>query len=256
MNESNAKVRIGFVGCGMMGQTVHLPNFVSLPDCEVVALSELRERVGRQVAAKFGIPAFYTSFEEMLAQQHLDAVVMILQYSQNPELAPIVLQSGKPVYLEKPIALSAADGQTIAQAAAANGTDAMVAYHKRYDPGVEKAKALIDEFRASGSLGGIVGARVWNHHGDWIAGYSREDVDREFSFMLNAFKFGAPPHGGIAPGVDRIVMLLAEEENIREVIAFPMNQRAQDLMMNAPAEVTRKQLRELHLKVDLPKDED
>ncbi len=89
-----------------------------------------------------------------------------------------------------------------------------------------------------------------------IAGYSREDVDREFSFMLNAFKFGAPPHGGIAPGVDRIVMLLAEEENIREVIAFPMNQRAQDLMMNAPAEVTRKQLRELHLKVDLPKDED
>jgi len=174
VNESNAKVRIGFVGCGMMGQTVHLPNFVSLPDCEVVALSELRERVGRQVAAKFGIPAFYTSFEEMLAQQHLDAVVMILQYSQNPELAPIVLQSGKPVYLEKPIALSAADGQTIAQAAAANGTDAMVAYHKRYDPGVEKAKALIDEFRASGSLGGIVGARVWNHHGDWIAGYSRE----------------------------------------------------------------------------------
>ena len=176
MSESNAKVRIGFVGCGMMGQAVHLINFVSLPNCEVVALSELRERVGKQVAAKFGIPAFYTSFEEMLEQESVDAVVMILHYSQNPELAPTVLQSGKPLYLEKPIALSVADAQEIARAAAANGTDAMVAYHKRYDPGVEKAKALIDEFRASGALGAIVGARVWNHHGDWTVGYPLKQI--------------------------------------------------------------------------------
>ncbi len=88
-----------------------------------------------------------------------------------------------------------------------------------------------------------------------IAGYSREDVEKDFSFMLDAFKYGAPPHGGIAPGVDRIVMLLADESNIREVIAFPMNQRAQDLMMAAPAEVSTRQLRELHLKLDLPKGE-
>ena len=85
-----------------------------------------------------------------------------------------------------------------------------------------------------------------------IAGYSKEDVETQFGFMLNAFRYGAPPHGGIAPGIDRIVMLLAQETNIREVIAFPMNQRAQDLMMNAPAEVSQKQLRELHLKVDVP----
>ena len=171
MSESDAKVRIGFVGCGMMGQAVHLPNFVSGPQCEVVALSELREGVGQQVAAKFGIPAFYASFEEMLERENLDAVVMILPYSQNPELAPVVLQSGKPVYLEKPIALSAVDAQAITEAAAANGTDAMVAYHKRHDPGVEKAKALIDELRASDALGPIVGTRVWNHHGDWTVGY-------------------------------------------------------------------------------------
>jgi len=82
-----------------------------------------------------------------------------------------------------------------------------------------------------------------------IAGYSRGDVEEQFGFMLNAFKFGAPPHGGIAPGIDRIVMLLADEANIREVIAFPMNQRAQDLMMNAPGEVTEEQLRDLHLKI-------
>ena len=82
-----------------------------------------------------------------------------------------------------------------------------------------------------------------------IAGYSREQVDADFSGMINAFKFGAPPHGGSAPGVDRIVMLLADEPNIREVIVFPMTQKAEDLMMNAPAPVTPRQLRELQLRV-------
>ena len=71
--------------------------------------------------------------------------------------------------------------------------------------------------------------------------------------MLNAFRFGAPPHGGIAPGIDRIVMLLAGVDNIREVIAFPFNQQAQDLMMNAPSEVRDKQLKELHIRVVPPK---
>jgi aspartyl-tRNA synthetase len=85
-----------------------------------------------------------------------------------------------------------------------------------------------------------------------IAGYSQADVDEKFSGLINAFRLGAPPHGGIAPGIDRIVMLLAGEQNIREVIAFPMNQKAQDLMMGAPAPVREKQLRELHLKVNLP----
>ena len=85
-----------------------------------------------------------------------------------------------------------------------------------------------------------------------IAGYSREDVDTNFSGMINAFKFGAPPHGGSAPGVDRIVMLLADEPNIREVVVFPMTQKAEDLMMGAPAPATLKQLRELHLRVVEP----
>ena len=80
-----------------------------------------------------------------------------------------------------------------------------------------------------------------------IAGYSRETVETEFGGMLRAFHFGAPPHGGIAPGVDRIVMLLADEPNIRETIAFPLNQNAQDLLMGAPTEVDEARLRELHL---------
>jgi len=85
-----------------------------------------------------------------------------------------------------------------------------------------------------------------------IAGYSKEEVEARFGGMLNAFKFGAPPHGGSAPGIDRIVMLLARETNIREVIAFPMNQQAQDLMMEAPAPVSPARLKELHIKLDLP----
>ena len=87
-----------------------------------------------------------------------------------------------------------------------------------------------------------------------IAGYTREDVDTNFAGMINAFKYGAPPHGGSAPGIDRIVMLLADEPNIREVIVFPMNQKAEDLMMGAPGPVTAKQLRELNIRVvDQPK---
>ncbi len=80
-----------------------------------------------------------------------------------------------------------------------------------------------------------------------IVGYGKEVVDDRFRSLITAFKYGAPPHGGVAPGIDRIVMLLADEKNIREVIAFPMNQQAQDLLMNAPTAVDEKQLRELHI---------
>jgi aspartyl-tRNA synthetase len=80
-----------------------------------------------------------------------------------------------------------------------------------------------------------------------IAGYTKSQVDEKFSGMINALSYGAPPHGGIAPGIDRIVMLLADEKNIREVTMFPMNQNAQDLMMKAPSEVTEDQLKELNL---------
>ena len=80
-----------------------------------------------------------------------------------------------------------------------------------------------------------------------VAGYSRSEVDQKFSGMINALSYGAPPHGRIAPGIDRIIMLLAKEKNIREVTMFPMNQNAQDLMMNAPSTVNENQLKELNL---------
>ncbi len=86
-----------------------------------------------------------------------------------------------------------------------------------------------------------------------IAGYDKKQVDEKFSGMINALSYGAPPHGGIAPGIDRIVMLLANEKNIREVTMFPMNQNAQDLMMNAPSNVNENQLKELNLSLKIKK---
>jgi aspartyl-tRNA synthetase len=85
-----------------------------------------------------------------------------------------------------------------------------------------------------------------------IAGYGEDVLEEKFGGMLRALSLGAPPHGGIAPGIDRIVMLLCGEENLREVVLFPMNQRAEDLLMGAPSEVTPKQLRELHIRVVPP----
>jgi aspartyl-tRNA synthetase len=82
-----------------------------------------------------------------------------------------------------------------------------------------------------------------------IAGYTQADIEKKFSALFNAFHYGAPPHAGMAPGIDRIVMLLADEENIREVIAFPMNSNAQDLLMEAPGEVTEQQLRDVHIRL-------
>src|SRR5207237_3595790 len=84
-------------------------------------------------------------------------------------------------------------------------------------------------------------------------GYSKEQVDEKFGAMIRAFEFGAPPHGGFAPGIDRLLMLLENEPNISEVIAFPKNGSAEDVMMSAPSTVEEKQLKELHIKLDLPK---
>ena len=82
-----------------------------------------------------------------------------------------------------------------------------------------------------------------------IAGYEKEEIEKRFSALFNAFQYGAPPHAGIAPGIDRMLMLLSNSDTIREVIAFPLNSKAQDLMMGAPGNVRREQLRDVHIEI-------
>ena len=84
-----------------------------------------------------------------------------------------------------------------------------------------------------------------------IAGYQKEDVETRFGALFNAFQYGTPPHAGAAPGIDRMVMLIADSQNIREVIAFPKNKKARDLLMRAPSKVSDEQLKDVHIKLDI-----
>jgi aspartyl-tRNA synthetase len=114
----------------------------------------------------------------------------------------------------------------------------------------EKVAQLINDMKA-GSVHALIMSGV---NPVYSLPNSKDFVDEKFAGMINAFKYGAPPHGGIAPGIDRMVMLIADEPNIREIIAFPLNQQAQDLLMNAPSNVEAKQLRDVHISLTLPKD--
>ena len=172
-----ARARVAFVGCGMMSQTVHLPNFSANEKCSIVALAELRKEVGRRVAAKHRIPAVYTSLDEMIASERFDAMAIILPPQLTLDPVGCALKTSKPVFIEKPMATNVADALKMVAASEASHAPIMVAYHKRYDPGVEKAKALIDGYRADGELGKIVSARVWCHQGDWFAGYPRQTIE-------------------------------------------------------------------------------
>jgi aspartyl-tRNA synthetase len=128
------------------------------------------------------------------------------------------------------------------------------------DPGDKETILGINAFQYDIVCNGIElsSGAIRNHDPDVmlkafeIAGYAREETEARFGGMLNAFRYGAPPHGGTAPGIDRIVMLIAGEENLREVTMFPMNQQAQDLMMGAPSDVSARQLRELHIRIVAP----
>jgi aspartyl-tRNA synthetase len=128
------------------------------------------------------------------------------------------------------------------------------------DPADEKTILDIKAFQYDIVCNGVElsSGAIRNHRPDImkkafaLAGYGEDTLLEKFGGMYRAFQYGAPPHGGIAPGLDRIVMLIAGEENLREVVLFPMNQRAEDLLMGAPSTVTPKQLRELHLRLNMP----
>jgi predicted dehydrogenase len=163
------KVKIGFVGVGNMGQCAHLRNYATLPDCEVVAIAEIRPELGRKVAARYGVPHVYRTHDEMLAAEKLDGIVSAQPFSRHGILMPELLKAGVPLFIEKPLASSIEVGEKILHAIKDSGTWVMVGYHKRSDPATIFAKAEIERLRASGEVGGMRYVRILMPAGDWIA---------------------------------------------------------------------------------------
>ena len=172
-----SKVRIGFVGVGAMGQCAHLKNYVTIPECEVVAIAELRQDLARKVAARYGIPKVYPNHEEMLANEDLDALVASQPFTRHGTLMPELLKAGLPLFTEKPLAGSIPMGEKIVAAVKASGTFMMIGYHKRSDPATMRAKAEIDALKASGELGRLRYVRILMPGGDWVAGGFRDRID-------------------------------------------------------------------------------
>ncbi|NSW54303.1 MAG: Gfo/Idh/MocA family oxidoreductase [Anaerolineae bacterium] len=163
------KVKIGFVGVGSMGQCAHLKNYATLPDCEVVAIAEVREGLGRKVAVRYGVPRVYPSHVEMLAHEELDGIVSAQPFGRHGVLLPELFQAGVPVFTEKPLAASLESGERIIEALQSSGTWHMLGYHKRSDPATMAAKAEIDRLKASGELGRLTYVRILMPAGDWVA---------------------------------------------------------------------------------------
>jgi predicted dehydrogenase len=165
-----SKIRIGYVGCGFMAQKIHIPNLVSIPDCELVALAEVRQDLGRKVQARFGIPKLYADHQALLADPDIQAIGVSAAFMVQGNIARDALLAGKDVLMEKPMAISVAQADAIIDAAKQTGKRLMVGYMKRYDAGNELVKAKIEEFKASDELGPITYARNHSFCGDWIAG--------------------------------------------------------------------------------------
>lgn len=165
------KVRVGFVGCGFMGQGVHLPCFLKAEGCEILAIAEVRERLGRAVAERYRIPKYYRSHEEMAEDGDIDACVVIVGDDLHAPICIDLLKAGKHVFTEKPMATSFNDAKAMVEEAERSRVKLMVGYMKRYDSGCEKAKEIMDGLMDTRELGDITFVRVHDFGGDWICGY-------------------------------------------------------------------------------------
>lgn len=163
------KVRLGFVGVGGMGQCAHLRNYVALPDCEVVALAELRIGLGQRVAARYGIPKVYKDHREMLANERLDGILAIQPFGIHGQLIPELLEAGVPVLTEKPLARNAEAGARVAEAAGKGKGRLYIGYHKRSDPATLVARQQIEEWQSSNEVGKMRYIRITMPPGEWTA---------------------------------------------------------------------------------------
>lgn len=164
------KVKIGFVGVGGMGQCAHLVNYAVIPDCEVVAIAEIREHLGRKVAARYGVERVYKSHTEMLAAEKLDAIVASQPFMRHGQIVPDLYKAGVPIFTEKPLAGNIEAAEKMLAALASSKSWHMVGYHKRSDPAIMYAKAEIDRLKQTGELGRMRYVRILMPPGDWVAG--------------------------------------------------------------------------------------
>jgi predicted dehydrogenase len=164
------KIRFAYVGCGFVAQTIHIPNFRILPNCDFVALAEMRQDLGKKVAQRYDIPKVYRSHEEIAADPNIQAVGVSGPYALQSHIAEDLIRAGKHVFMEKPMAVSVARAQSIVQTVQATRGKArlMVGYMKRYDPGNVMLKHHLDAWRASGDLGRILLARNHGFGGNWV----------------------------------------------------------------------------------------
>jgi len=167
---SDKKMRIGFVGVGGMGQRAHLRNYLTIPECEVVALAEVREKTGQLVGTRMGIPKVYKNHTEMLAAEKLDGVVASQQFDVHATLLPEIYGKVRHVFTEKPLSVSIKAGEKLAKLAAKSGTVHMVGYHKRSDPATQYAVNVINGWKKSGEMGKMKYVRILMPAGDWTAG--------------------------------------------------------------------------------------
>ncbi|MBD2872816.1 Gfo/Idh/MocA family protein [Paenibacillus arenilitoris] len=166
-----SKLRIGFVGTGGMGQMAHLSNYAQLAkECEVVAIAEPRAEQAKLVAGRYGIAEIYADHRELIAKARVDAIVAAQPYRRHSIIVPDILQSGIPVFTEKPLSLTVEAGERLVRLGEERGTLHMVGYHKRSDPAIEYAKAVVDRWKESGELGRMTYVRVSMPPGDWVAG--------------------------------------------------------------------------------------
>lgn len=164
------RIRLGYVGCGSMAQGVHLPNFAAIPGCDIVALAELRQSLGRAVQSRYGIKRLYPDHQTMLDQADLDAVAVSAAYAIQGRIARDALLAGCDVFMEKPMAVSLSQADAILDAEHQSGRRVMVGYMKRYDAGNELVRETIDTYRSASDLGAVTYVRTHGFCGVWTAG--------------------------------------------------------------------------------------
>ena len=165
-----SKVRLGFLGAGMMGQLAHMQNYAQIEDCEIAAIAESKQKQAERVAAAYNIPRIYRDYREMLSDPAIDAVVASQPFGNHVNLVPDILKAGKHLMTEKPLCIYSNNGRILADCAAKAGKIHMVGYHKRSDLATEYAMEVISAWKQSGELGKMKYIRISMPPGDWVGG--------------------------------------------------------------------------------------